>query len=184
MRALNSHFVLIDLHTSWCSAKQIPNSTFAYLQKCKAAAPSFSSAIRRTSGRRGKISSSTAPAPEVRSPEIRRPREWPTKGNGLLSVSQNTASTSSSGCRGDEVVSDLNLFLEIVPLRMRHELFRHEEIGELIEVVMDLGRKPLARFPSGDSVISEQPVKPEDLRHAISKVVLANHDNGINIIVQ
>lgn len=46
----------------------------------------------------------------------------------------------------------------------------HRELGDLIEVVMDLGRKPLARFPSGDWVISEQIVKHEDLKHAISKV--------------
>lgn len=171
MIALNSHFVLIDLHTSWCSAHQIPNSTtFGYLQKCggaAAAAPSFSAAIRRARGGQGRISSSAAPAPEVRPPGIRRPREWPALGNGFSSVSPSTASTSSSG---GEIVSDMDLFLELVPLRMRHELFRHEKIGELIEVVMDLGRKPLARFPSGDSVISEHPVMPEDLLHAISKV--------------
>lgn len=167
MRALNSHFVLIDLHTSWNSAQQIPTSAFSYLEKCRAVAPPFSAAIRRTHGRRGKITASGAPAPE-----IRRPREWSTTGNGFFSVSSNTASTSSSGCLGDEMVSDMDLFLEIVPVSMRHELFRHEEIGELIEVVMDLGRKPLARFPSGDWVISEHMVKIEDLHHAISKVVL------------
>ncbi|KAG8390580.1 hypothetical protein BUALT_Bualt01G0098300 [Buddleja alternifolia] len=179
MRALNSHFVLIDLHSSWHSAQQIPNSTFAYLQKCKVAAP-LSAAIRPTRGRHGKISSSRSPAPEIGSPEIRRPREWSTTGNGSLLPSGNTASTSS--CRGDEVVSDMDLFLEIVPLRMRHELFGHEEIGQLIEVVMDLGRYPLARFPSGDWVISEQPVKLEDLHHAISKVGEFSDDNrsGIN----
>lgn len=125
-------------------------------------APSFSAAIRRARGRQGRISSSGAPPPE-----IRRPRDWPALGNGLSSVSSSMVSTSSSG---DEIVSDMDLFLELVPLRMRHELFRHEKIGELIEVVMDLGRKPLARFPSGDSVISEQAVMPEDLLHAISKV--------------
>lgn len=54
---------------------------------------------------------------------------------------------------------------------MRKELFGHAEIGDLIEVVMDLGRKPLARFPSGDWLISEQIVKLEDLQHAISKVI-------------
>ncbi|KAG6404623.1 hypothetical protein SASPL_136874 [Salvia splendens] len=175
MIALNSHFVLIDLHTSWCSAQQIPNSTFAYLQK-SSGCNSFSAAIRRTRGGRGRISSSRAPSPDVRSPEIRRPTAL---GNGLSSASSNA---SSSGRGGDEVVSDMDLFLEIVPLRMRGELIRDERIGELIEVVMDLGRKPLARFPSGDSVISEEPVKPEDLLHAISKVGDFSDDNrsGIN----
>ncbi|GFP91835.1 uncharacterized protein ycf45 [Phtheirospermum japonicum] len=179
MRALNSHFVQIDLHASLLSSvHQIPSATFSYLQKCESVRPSFSAAIRRTRGRLGKISSSRSPAPEIRSPEIRRPRDWSTMGNGLLLVSPNTASTSSSG---DDVVSDMDLFLEIVPLRMRNELFRHDEIVGLIEVVMDLGRKPIARFPSGDWVISEQPVKPEDLRHAISKVGDFSDDNRSGI---
>lgn len=67
-------------------------------------------------------------------------------------------------------VSELDAFLELVPPRMRGRLAGHGEIGALIELVMDLGRKPIARFPSGDWVISEQPVKLEDLRHAISMV--------------
>ncbi|XP_057470688.1 protein SEEDLING PLASTID DEVELOPMENT 1-like [Actinidia eriantha] len=176
MRALNSHFVLIDLHSSWHSATQIPNSTFAYL-KSRGLTTSFSQAFRRTRGGRNRISSSASPVPSTWPPGIRRPRDPSSPGNGLLSVSWNTTSTSRS-----EEVSELDLFLELVPLRMRTELFRHREIGELIEVVMDLGRKPLARFPSGDWVISEQPVKLEDLRHAISKVGEFSDDNrsGIN----
>ncbi|KAK4480364.1 hypothetical protein RD792_013436 [Penstemon davidsonii] len=183
MRALNSHFVLIDLQSSWHSAQQIPISTLAYLQNCGFTKPSFSAAFRRTSGRVGKISSSRSPAPEFRPPEIRRPREWSTPGNGLFSVSSNTFSTSSSSSSwADGVISDMDVFLEIVPLRMRQDLFRNGEIRELIEVVMDLGRKPIARFPSGDWVISEQPVKLEDLHHSISKVGEFADDNrsGIN----
>ncbi|KAL2548891.1 P-loop containing nucleoside triphosphate hydrolase superfamily protein [Forsythia ovata] len=182
MRALNSQFVLIDLHSSWYSAKQIPISTFAYLKDSKLNAPTLSEAFRRTRGRRGRLSSSRAPAPEVRSPEIRRPRDLSNSGNGLSSISSNVASTSSSSFQENMVVSDLDLFLEIVPLRMRHQLFRRKDIGELIEVVMDLGRKPLARFPSGDWVISEQPVKLEDLHDAVSKVGEFSDDNrsGIN----
>lgn len=170
MRTVASRLELIDVHSSWYLANQVPISTFAYLRSSRVAATStFSAAFRRTRRGHGKISSSKTPAPSVRSPEIRRPRAGP--GNGLPTVSLNSPSTSS--CR-DEVVSDLELFLELVPLRMRNELFKHEEIGELIEVVMDLGRKPLARFPSGDWLISEQPVKLEDLRHSISKVVSLN----------
>lgn len=66
------------------------------------------------------------------------------------------------------------MFLELLPSRMRRGLYGHDEIEQLIEVVMDLGRKPIARFPSGDWVISENPIKQEDLRHAISKVIKAN----------
>lgn len=69
------------------------------------------------------------------------------------------------------VDSELEAFVEMVPVRMRRELCRHEEIGQLIEVVMDLGRVPLAGFPSGDWVISEVPITLDDLKHAISKVI-------------
>ncbi|KAL3523506.1 hypothetical protein ACH5RR_016340 [Cinchona calisaya] len=179
MRALNSHFELIDINSSWHSANQIRFSTFAYIRSSGLTSyRTLSAAFRRTRRGRGKISSSSTPAPLVRSPEIRRPLDRSNSGNGLSSISLNYASTSSSR---DEVVSDLDLFLELVPLRMRNELFGHQEIGELIEVVMDLGRKPLARFPSGDWVISEQPVKLEDLHHAISKVGEFSDDNRSGI---
>ncbi|KAK3019160.1 hypothetical protein RJ639_003247 [Escallonia herrerae] len=46
---------------------------------------------------------------------------------------------------------------------------------------MDLGRQPLARYPSGDWVISEQLVQLEDLRHAISKVGEFSDDNRSGI---
>ncbi|KAM7463861.1 hypothetical protein LguiA_031982 [Lonicera macranthoides] len=177
MRALNSqsHFCVIDLYRSWHSANQIPTSTLSYIQSCSYSTSSFSQAFHRTRRRHSKISSSGSSIPSIRSPGIRRPRDWTTKGNGFSSVSSNSASTSRSD------VPELDLFLELVPLRMRKELFKHAEIGDLIEVVMDLGRKPLARFPSGDLVISDLPVKIEDLHHAISKVGEFSDDNRSGI---
>ena len=162
MRALNSHLVLIDLHTSWHSANQIPTSTLTYLKNSSNFISAISSSFRRTRGARCGIASSSKSA----APEIRRPSDRFFPGNGSSSSSSpNSTSTSTSRS------SELKLFLELLPPRMGRELHQHEDIGELVEVVMDLGRKPLARFPSGDWVISEHPVKHEDLRHAISKVI-------------
>ncbi|KAI4347674.1 hypothetical protein L6164_008465 [Bauhinia variegata] len=164
MRAWNSHFLLIDLHTSWHSANHVPTSTLAYL-KSSSLVSTISSSFRRTRRTHKGIRSSKSSAASIRSPEIRRPSDRFTSGIGSWSNSQNLPSTSRS-----ETVTELELFLELLPLKMRKELHGHEQLGELIEVVMDLGRTPLARFPSGDWVISEQPVNHEDLRHAISKV--------------
>ncbi|KAI3761754.1 hypothetical protein L1987_52176 [Smallanthus sonchifolius] len=165
MSALNSHFVLVDLN----SVNQIPASAFAYLQ-CSKIPTSFSGAFCRT--RRGRISSTgSSTGPLIRSPEVRRPRDRSSLGHGLLSPS-----TSQS-----HVGSELDLILELVPLRMRNKLFEHSEFGDMIEVVMDLGRQPLARFPSGDWVISHEPVKLEDLHHAISKVGEFSDDNRSGI---
>ncbi|KAI3963592.1 hypothetical protein MKW92_000169 [Papaver armeniacum] len=46
----------------------------------------------------------------------------------------------------------------------------HPELNQMIEVVMDLGRKPLARFPSGDFILSDYPITFQDLQVAISQV--------------
>ncbi|PIA30536.1 hypothetical protein AQUCO_05500075v1 [Aquilegia coerulea] len=53
---------------------------------------------------------------------------------------------------------------------MRKRVTEHSEFHQLIEVVMDLGRKPLARFPSGDFVLSDQPITSHDLEYATSQV--------------
>lgn len=74
------------------------------------------------------------------------------------------------GGAGQGAGNELETFLELVPPRMRKDLERHEEIKALVEVVLDLGREPVARFPSGDWVMSTEPVGPKDLGHAISKV--------------
>ncbi|XWS08019.1 hypothetical protein CRYUN_Cryun41cG0041300 [Craigia yunnanensis] len=160
MRALNSRFVLID----------ITNNPTLWHHRQK-----HSHFITRTNGahRTPATASIKQSQPSVlRTPHIRKPSDRTTFSNGSSSDYTNPTSTSRV-----DACTELGLFLEMLPLRMRKELCGHEELGELIEVVMDLGRKPLARFPSGDWVISEQPVKHEDLRHAISKVGDFSDDN-------
>ena len=41
---------------------------------------------------------------------------------------------------------------------------------QLVEVVMDLGRVPVVRFPAGDMNLTDEPVTAEDLGHAVSMV--------------
>lgn len=41
---------------------------------------------------------------------------------------------------------------------------------QLVEIVMDLGRPPLARFSSGDLRLADDVISNADLDHAISKV--------------
>lgn len=53
---------------------------------------------------------------------------------------------------------------------------------QLLEVVMDLGRTPLARFPYGDVEISNEPIGHTDLELAVAQVADFGSDNraGIN----
>ncbi|KEH19540.1 P-loop nucleoside triphosphate hydrolase superfamily protein [Medicago truncatula] len=70
----------------------------------------------------------------------------------------------------DETDIELGRLLSLLPEEMRRRVSEHPEVQMLIEVVMDLGRKPLARFPSGDFVISEYPITVEDIQYATAQV--------------
>ncbi|XP_054813677.1 protein SEEDLING PLASTID DEVELOPMENT 1-like isoform X1 [Prosopis cineraria] len=70
----------------------------------------------------------------------------------------------------DDFDVELGRLLALLPEEMRQRVSEHPELLQLIEVVMDLGRKPLARFPSGDFVISDYPITVQDIEHATSQV--------------
>uniref|UniRef100_A0A5B7ARP5 AAA+ ATPase domain-containing protein n=1 Tax=Davidia involucrata TaxID=16924 RepID=A0A5B7ARP5_DAVIN len=80
--------------------------------------------------------------------------------------------SNSLVCISPEDDSDVELgrLLALLPEEMRRRISEHLELHQLIEVVMDLGRKPLARFPSGDFVLSDYPITMDDLEHATSLV--------------
>lgn len=69
-----------------------------------------------------------------------------------------------------EISDELWKLLVLVPEHIGQKLVAHPEIHNLVEIVLDLGRRPLARFPSGDWYISETKVTAQDLQHAISMV--------------
>lgn len=142
------------------------SSSFSYIQT-QTSSLLVSSSFRRVPSSRKAIAS---PIPAPSPPSIRRPdgdrcSPWST------SSSVSTSKSRRDGAGAVAVDDELQLFLEVVPPRLRRKLIRHGEIRELIEVVMDLGRKPIARFPSGDWIMSEQPVALDDLRHAVSQVI-------------
>ncbi|KAL4555102.1 hypothetical protein LXL04_037713 [Taraxacum kok-saghyz] len=70
----------------------------------------------------------------------------------------------------EEFDMELGRLLRLLPEEMRRRANEHQELHQLIEVVMDLGRKPLARFPSGDFVLSDHLITVDDLEHATSLV--------------
>ncbi|KAL2326781.1 hypothetical protein Fmac_020208 [Flemingia macrophylla] len=96
-------------------------------------------------------------------PSLPRPRTGP----GLrASFPVGSASVFSD----DELDVELGRLLALLPEEMRRRVSDHPELPQLIEVVMDLGRKPLARFPTGDFVISEYPITVQDIEHATAQV--------------
>ncbi|XP_010539164.1 PREDICTED: uncharacterized protein ycf45 [Tarenaya hassleriana] len=101
--------------------------------------------------------------------------------HGVVVSSSAAASAVVAAENGDGFGQELRRLLSLVPEKMRRKLEDHLEISELIEVVLDLGRNPLARFPSGDFVISDDAVRVQDLQFAVSQVGEFTNDNRAGI---
>lgn len=75
---------------------------------------------------------------------------------------------------------DLPLLLDVLPAPLRQALRRLPE-EDLIEIVLDLGRAPEARFPERSLSLSEVPVDRGLLDHVLGRVGVFSADNRAGI---
>ncbi len=80
-----------------------------------------------------------------------------------------------------EVREELGLMLDVLPQRVSAALRQREDLEELLEVVLDLGREPEARFVSGDAPLSAQEVDSADLQSVIERLGEFGDDNRAGI---
>jgi stage III sporulation protein SpoIIIAA len=80
-----------------------------------------------------------------------------------------------------QITDDLDKLLEILPLTIRQSLEQQTDKSSLIEIVLDLGRKPEARFAERNCYLSDQIVSREDLEHCIARVGQFSGDNRAGI---
>ncbi len=81
----------------------------------------------------------------------------------------------------DLPIDDLQQLLSILPPSIRAQLDRHSQRQSLIEVVLDLGRLPEARFFGSVEYLSEDPVTHADLDHCIKRIGAFGGDNRAGI---
>src|SRR5512137_2062036 len=79
------------------------------------------------------------------------------------------------------IVDDLDALLGILPPSVSEPLRHREDLADLLEVVMDLGRPPEARFPSHEVVLGEKEVAQEDLDYVASRISAFGDDNRAGI---
>ncbi|MCC6169609.1 MAG: AAA family ATPase [Caldilineaceae bacterium] len=80
-----------------------------------------------------------------------------------------------------QITDDLDLLLAILPERIRAALAHEDRTPDLIEVVMDLGRLPEARYTQGEIYLSDTEVTNEDLQSVISQIGSFGADNRAGI---
>lgn len=81
----------------------------------------------------------------------------------------------------DALREELELVLDVLPERVSGALRQREDLEELLEIVLDLGREPEARFVSGDAPLSSQEVDADDLQAVIERLGEFGDDNRAGI---
>lgn len=76
---------------------------------------------------------------------------------------------------------DLEQLLAILPIPIAKMLEQHQQRDYLIEVILDLGRLPEARFPERAEYLTHHPVSHADLQHCIERVGVFGGDNRAGI---
>lgn len=79
------------------------------------------------------------------------------------------------------IKDDLQKLLDILPKEIQQVLEQHPYRDKLIEVVMDLGRRPEARFSLAVEYLSQTPISPEQLNDCIQRVGEFGGDNRAGI---
>lgn len=80
-----------------------------------------------------------------------------------------------------QVTDNLEQLLEILPEHIRQSLLQHPQLEQLVEIVLDLGRPPEARFPSGAEYLSAENISRAHLEHCVERVGLFSGDNRAGI---
>ncbi|MEH2082529.1 MAG: R3H domain-containing nucleic acid-binding protein [Nostoc sp.] len=79
------------------------------------------------------------------------------------------------------ITDDLQKLLDILPQDLQQVLESHPKRDSLVEVVLDLGRRPEARFPNQAEYLSEVPVTQEQIDDCIQRVGIFGGDNRAGI---
>ena len=93
------------------------------------------------------------------------------------------ALTMGAALAGGEIVSidNLDLLLDVLPPRIREAIIRDKGFETLIEIILDLGRRPEARYAGHAAYLNNSAVTREDLQYAESRVGHFTRDNRAGI---
>lgn len=79
------------------------------------------------------------------------------------------------------VVDNLDKLFMVLPEHILKALEEKENCDELIEIVMDLGRSPEARFTKGFCILNDQPIERNDIEYTLGRVGMFTRDNRAGI---
>ena len=79
------------------------------------------------------------------------------------------------------IVDDLESLVEALPPHIQTPLRERGDMSELLEVVLDLGRSPEARYPGREVVLAQTEVTEADIQHVVDRIGAFGDDNRAGI---
>lgn len=75
------------------------------------------------------------------------------------------------------ITDDLDAMLDVLPANIHHAVEKANYSDNLLEIVIDLGRVPSARFVEGEIVLSEKEITRADIDHITERIGTFDADN-------
>jgi stage III sporulation protein SpoIIIAA len=75
------------------------------------------------------------------------------------------------------ITDDLNILMGIVPPAIKNAVIKLNNSDQLIEIILDLGRQPTARFVSEEIPLSNSEVTKEDIAYVVERIGDFDADN-------
>src|SRR3990170_6609828 len=79
------------------------------------------------------------------------------------------------------ITDDLDALIDVLPPHVADSVRQRSNNFELLEVILDLGRLPEARYPDEEAVLSDREVSQEDIEFITSRIGEFTADNRAGI---
>ena len=76
---------------------------------------------------------------------------------------------------------DLDKLLAILPIFVKNRVSSHPQKEKIIEIILDLGRRPEARFPNGPEYLSQKIISWQDIDYITKKISKFSDENRAGI---
>lgn len=81
----------------------------------------------------------------------------------------------------NQITDDLGALLDMLPPEIRRPLSHQSDLAQLLEVIMDLGRVPEARFPGREIILRPEEISEGDIEYVTARVSAFGGDNRAGI---
>jgi stage III sporulation protein SpoIIIAA len=79
------------------------------------------------------------------------------------------------------ITDDMDALLAILPPQVKAHLVQQPDISELLEVIIDLGRPPEARFPKREMILDIKEADESDIDYIVARISAFGEDNRAGI---